>query len=776
MHRKPRSRSLLLLAGLALATVGGFAATRSSAPAAVGWNLVGWNDLGMHCMDADYSVFSILPPFNTIQAQLIDAQGRLVRTTNGIRVTYEAVADPEGSINRSSQGKTNYWQHANELYGAAAVPDTGLAGHDMPGPANTPQPMAFDAQKGLFHAEGIPITPFDDLGRKRPYPMMRLTARNGTGAVLATTDIVLPVSDEMDCSLCHASDTQSAAMPSNGWLHAPDFERDYRLNILALHDERQATDPRFTAALATHGFSPQGLLATAAGGRAILCASCHASNALPGTGIAGISPLTSAMHAGHAPVTDPLTGQALDASTNRASCYRCHPGSDTRCLRGAMGAAVASNASLAIQCQDCHGTMSAVGDTARVGWLDQPNCQNCHTGTATHNNGQIRYDSALLANGQRRVAVDATFATQSDTPAPGFSLYRFSTGHGGLACEACHGSTHAEFPAAHGNDNLQSIGLQGHVGTLVECTACHDEMPETFNGGPHGMHPVGAAWASDHGDAVEQNGIAACQACHGADSRGTVLSLAHAPRSISTRYGARGFWRGQRMSCFECHDGPDRETQTTDAAPIVQDAQGNAIDLPITIALVGSDPNNDPLSFRVVSQPAHGLVGIVGTVASYRPEPGFAGIDSFTFAAWDGKRDSNLGTVTIARGASTSSYGVGYPGQGGVIPALGTNGRPVLGASFDLVLGNAAQVNTAMGILLSAEPARLATPFGGVLLVQALDGVFGTLPAAGATIAIQTPSSPALVGANLHVQLVHADQGARFGLAFSRGLRLTFGN
>jgi len=27
--------------------------------------LVGWNDLGMHCMDADYSVFSILPPFNT---------------------------------------------------------------------------------------------------------------------------------------------------------------------------------------------------------------------------------------------------------------------------------------------------------------------------------------------------------------------------------------------------------------------------------------------------------------------------------------------------------------------------------------------------------------------------------------------------------------------------------------------------------------------------------------------------------------------------------------
>ena len=32
-----------------------------------GYTLVGWNNLGMHCMDSDYSVFSILPPFNTIK-------------------------------------------------------------------------------------------------------------------------------------------------------------------------------------------------------------------------------------------------------------------------------------------------------------------------------------------------------------------------------------------------------------------------------------------------------------------------------------------------------------------------------------------------------------------------------------------------------------------------------------------------------------------------------------------------------------------------------------
>ena len=41
--------------------------------------LIGWNNLGMHCMDADYGVFALLPPYNTLEAQLVDAHGRLLR-------------------------------------------------------------------------------------------------------------------------------------------------------------------------------------------------------------------------------------------------------------------------------------------------------------------------------------------------------------------------------------------------------------------------------------------------------------------------------------------------------------------------------------------------------------------------------------------------------------------------------------------------------------------------------------------------------------------------
>ena len=52
-------------------------ASAAGAGAAGEWTVVGWNDLGMHCMDAEYSIFSLLPPFNTIHAQVIDSAGRV---------------------------------------------------------------------------------------------------------------------------------------------------------------------------------------------------------------------------------------------------------------------------------------------------------------------------------------------------------------------------------------------------------------------------------------------------------------------------------------------------------------------------------------------------------------------------------------------------------------------------------------------------------------------------------------------------------------------------
>jgi hypothetical protein len=450
-------------------------------------------------------------------------------------------------------------------------------------------------------------------------------------------------------------------MPAGGWVTDPDPQREMRLNIVRKHDDLQATDPTFAAALqalVSAGYDTNGLYDTVTvNGTPILCALCHASAALGAPGQPGVEPLTQAVHARHAGVVDPLTGETLDAATNRSACYRCHPGSATRCLRGVMGASVAADGSLAIQCQECHGPMSAVGKPGREGWLEEPVCQSCHTGTATQNAGELRYDSVFDAPGHVRAAVDPTFATTPGVPAPRLSLYRFSVGHGGVTCEGCHGSTHAEFASIHENDNVQSIEHQGHVGMLVECAACHGgTQPNTGSGGPHGMHPVGQAWVTRHHDVIGENGYTApCQACHGVDYRGTVLSRAKANRTLSGESGTKQVWPGFQIGCYLCHRGPHNDDPNPNRAAIASAATVlTPVDVPASITLGARDPDGDPLTLRIVSQPTHGTTGLVGKLATYRPEPGFVGIDRFTFAAWDGSTDSNLATVTINVGGATT--------------------------------------------------------------------------------------------------------------------------
>jgi len=608
-------------------------------PVISSYKVLGWNNLGMHCMDADFSIFSLLPPYNTIHAQVISPQGLLLTQPPDLTVTYEAVSDPHGSINKTSAGKTNFWDYTDAFFGVTLPVDVGLPvpgpnSFSMPGASNTPQLMEFDNDLGWFAAYGIPITPIDDFGRYNMYPLMRLTVKSGTGTV-ASSDIVLPVSDEMDCSACHASGTGPAAEPIAGWVNDPDPQRDFRLNILRLHDDRELPNPLFKQALAAGGFNPGGLTSSVVtDGAPILCARCHLSEALPNSGMPGIKPLTQVIHSLHATVTDPLTNVPLGASDNRSACYRCHPGSDTRCLRGAMGKAVAQDGSMLMQCQSCHGSMHEVGAANRTGWLDEPTCQSCHTGTALSNNGQIRYTSVFETDGQTRQAVDATFATNTDAPSAGLSLYRFSKGHGGLYCSACHGSTHAEFPSMEENDNIYSTKLQGHDGPLGECQACHASVPS--GGGPHGLHPVGQQWVQGHhegggGSASMANtgstsstnsgqitssqcstchgttpssspphpipmtinrpaqaqantgvpasvsqaaqqaaqlitpsisssqggGTSNCQACHGLDYRGTVLSRAMTDRTLDAGdFGTKTFAKGHQFSCYDCHNGP----------------------------------------------------------------------------------------------------------------------------------------------------------------------------------------------------------------------------
>lgn len=521
--------------------------TVTAAPSsAARYTLLAWNDLGMHCMDGDFSVFSILPPYNNLHAQLVDqTNGKLV--TGGVTLSYEAMADADGSINSISSTKTNFWQYAPSLFGASPAEDIGLTGNPMA--SATPFGMSFEQAAGMFKAEGIPITPYDDARNKNFYPMVKVVARDATGTQLAQARVVLPVSDEMSCANCHASNTVAEAKPLAGWANLGHVEQDYKTNILRLHDDKHLAQQVYKEALAAKGYSAAGLAANAAAGKPILCAACHSSNALGTPGTAGTKPLTAAIHMKHALVKEPGSGKLLDDITNRDSCYQCHPGSQTKCLRGVMGTATLTDGSMAMQCQSCHGGMANVGSSTRTGWLDQPNCQACH------HDGK-RELSAVSATGILRQWTDTRYATNPNSPMTGKSLYRTSKGHGNLQCEACHGATHAEYPSDHRNDNVLAQDVQGFTGTISECASCHKNVPLTATGGPHGMHTIGNAWVDRHGDVAENNTVA-CAYCHGADYRGGPLSVAKKTRSFSHDGKTYTLNAGQKVGCYDCHNGPN---------------------------------------------------------------------------------------------------------------------------------------------------------------------------------------------------------------------------
>ncbi|MFZ2362297.1 MAG: hypothetical protein WA040_23350 [Anaerolineae bacterium] len=390
------------------------------------YRIVGWNDLGMHCMDDRYEVFSILPPYNTLWAQVVRIPaggGDPQLVTSGVSVAYSF------EDNSQSASKVNFWSHAQALFNLPQPlpPNVGLTGNGLTG--------TMGAVASYFEVIGAPLTPYNDSTpqTRQPYQLAHLVARrSGTGEILAQTTVVAPVSDEMRCDNCHYDGGVGGVGTG-----------DYRLNILTYHDDESGTN--------------------LVGNQPVLCASCHASPALGTTGQPGVKYLSHAMHSKHAsedrtPMTT-FTANWLRATGTLGTpprnpedgtedCYQCHPGVETACLRDVMS-------SSGMWCTNCHGDMRAVGSEDRMPWVDEPRCGDtaCHGPQYAENPGK---------------------------------LYRNSTGHGGLYCEACHNSTHAILPSREARDNIQTIALQGYAGSVAECTVCHG-LTVPAGPGPHGI-------------------------------------------------------------------------------------------------------------------------------------------------------------------------------------------------------------------------------------------------------------------------------------------------
>ena len=549
---------------------GGGSGTQPPNTVATSAKVLATNDLGMHCMDREFSVFSILPPFNVVNAQVVkrDTNGRpYIADETDVEVFFEDVADSNGSINSYSIGKTDFWLHANALFSVALSDGEGLTGLYMPADdplVRGPQPMEYDLGHGWFAAEGIPITPFDDTMNTNTYPLMRISAV-GTqdGQTQGFIDVVVPVATETDCQNCHR--TGAMAAEGSGWSNNPDLEIQSKINILRLHDAEHAT-----------ALEPS---------KPVLCAQCHYSPALDlsGTGPAGDQvgkPVFSeVMHEYHGLLMDGGVPVFPPDDPVENTCYQCHPGTITKCQRGAMKTG-------GMDCNDCHGDMLAVGGAfpllsggsidgtndgnPRRPWVDLPRCQSCHTGDAVSYLSGVaglvadptwpfRLRQAFAtgdASASTLLALNTRFAENTNT------LYRFSKGHGGLVCEGCHGSTHAIWPneVNSANDNEAAKKLQGYVGSIIECSVCHEpgSLPITTNG-PHGLHNVNdSRWYDDgHEDAYEAN-KSGCKACHGLTLTGTSLAKMPTSRSFGIEDNKTYVYaKGDLVRCDRCHGMPE---------------------------------------------------------------------------------------------------------------------------------------------------------------------------------------------------------------------------
>jgi hypothetical protein len=67
----------------------------------------------------------------------------------------------------------------------------------------------------------------------------------------------------------------------------------------------------------------------------------------------------------------------------------------------------------------------------------------------------------------------------------------------------------------------------------------------------------------------------------------------------------------------------------------------------VTVTLGGSDQENNTLTFIIVDQPTNGTLTGTAPNLTYTPNPGFVGLDSFTYKVSDGTMESPTVTVTI---------------------------------------------------------------------------------------------------------------------------------
>lgn len=408
--------------------------------------LLAWNNTGMQTISDSDPFWSIQPPGNTIYAQLI-RRGELPElVTDDVIIEYSA--PPEFAF---PARHVSFWSYAESLFGKTPQLDTGLTGNGLKGE------MAPHPSENAFIAEMVPVVPYPENAVYNPYPVFTVTAREAdSGDILATAKTVVPVSTEMGCRNCHNGNWRIDDRTGIGAVTSSD--------ILAVHDEKTGTT----------------LLEQAENGSPKACKSCHTPDDPK------ILNLSASIHGFHANYL---------AGMGDAACHTCHPSSPDGATRSFRG----FHNSMDFSCSSCHGRMEdhalallinekktgkeraetllkylspkAVKKISEINprkpWVNEPDCLHCHINFEMPDTDEVEINSR----------------TTSES-----GLFRNRTDDAGIMCAACHGITHAVYPAENpfssNRDVLQPMQYQGNaypIGANKNCRLCHtidmeDEM------------------------------------------------------------------------------------------------------------------------------------------------------------------------------------------------------------------------------------------------------------------------------------------------------------
>jgi DNA-binding beta-propeller fold protein YncE len=239
-------------------------------------------------------------------------------------------------------------------------------------------------------------------------------------------------------------------------------------------------------------------------------------------------------------------------------------------------------------------------------------------------------------------------------------------------------------------------GLDGPYGVVISPDGRYLYVTEYGGPIPEGGVAVFSLDPSS-GAATQLPGLAGCTTADGNSGSDTGVctngrALAGGYDPIVTPNGAFFYMaanKGKALAAF-----------AREVAPTCQDASRNGpFGKAMTLTLACTDANGEAITRTIVSGPAHGTLGPIdqaaGTVA-YTPKRGYAGPDSFKFAATDGTNTSAPATASTSVGARVAFARVSQSAKrwrlGKRLATITRKRKAPVGTNFKFVLNEAAKV------------------------------------------------------------------------------------